>query len=39
VTKRPHFAEQAAVDHKFPKIMQQNLRFLLKSLLDIANVF
>jgi hypothetical protein len=37
VTKCPHFAEQAA--QMGPKIMRQNNHILLKSWLDITNVF
>jgi hypothetical protein len=38
VTKRPHFAEQAAGYHECPKIMEKNVHISLKSRLDIANV-
>jgi hypothetical protein len=31
VTKRPHFAEQAAGHHKCPKIMQQNVHISLTT--------
>jgi hypothetical protein len=33
VTKRPHFAEQAAGHYKWPKVMRQNFHILLKSRL------
>jgi hypothetical protein len=39
VTKRPHFAEQAAGHHKCPKIMQHNVHTSLKSRLDITKGF
>ncbi len=39
LTKRPHFADQAAGHHKCPKIMPQNIYVLLKSRLDIKTCF